>query len=117
MNIVRYDGTEFFDYAHYWVENDINIFIGGRMTGKTYSFGERAVPFVEYEYTSGLFTRRFGKRVYEFSTRMLPYRRGDVLSFIRIKDFQEWHSDVLDRILELQDLTEIKSFGRYDNGD
>ena len=25
MNIVRYDGKEYFDYAKYWVAHDINI--------------------------------------------------------------------------------------------
>ena len=37
MNIVHYKGHEYFDYMKYYNPSDINIFIGGRCTGKTFS--------------------------------------------------------------------------------
>lgn len=50
MNIVIYDGKEYFDYAKYWVKNDLNVFVGGRMTGKTFSLANAGIDTEEYEY-------------------------------------------------------------------
>lgn len=55
MNIVYYKGHDYFDYIKYYNPNDINIFIGGRCTGKTFSISKyRGICEVEeFEYKVG----------------------------------------------------------------
>lgn len=113
MNIVRYEGKEYFDYAKYWVDDDINIFIGGRMTGKTYSLYKRGIVNCEYDYNLGIFTRRYGKHNYPYCVNLLPYTKGIILSFISIEDYQEWHSNILNYLVRLSDMTYIRLSRRF----
>ena len=68
MNIVHYKGRDYFDYMKYYNPNDINIFIGGRGTGKTFSIlNYRAIFEVEeFEYkVGGGGTKYFFNSLYE----------------------------------------------------
>ena len=62
MNIVYYKGNGYCDYMKYYNPNDINIFIGNRGTGKTFSFMHSKYRYdineFEYHYTKqgGFFT-------------------------------------------------------------
>lgn len=68
MNIVYYKGHDYFDYMKYYNPNDINIFIGGRCTGKTFSILHyRGICEVEeFEYkVGGSGTKYFFTSLYE----------------------------------------------------
>ena len=96
MNIVYYKGNYYFDYMKYYNPNDINIFIGGRGTGKTFSI-LKYVGFdeaVEYEYYEGInggknfLIHRGEKGV--LSKLDSPYMKlhiGAIYTFIRMEDF------------------------------
>lgn len=100
MNIVYYKGHEYFDYMKYYDPNDINIFIGARCTGKTYSIDEynkyhflcEENYITEYEYrvtSSGIkfFIVKLNKPV-PIKLSDLRLIVGDVYSFLRLVDFE-----------------------------
>ena len=113
MNIVRYDGKEHFDYAKYWVADDINIFIGGRGTGKSYSIAKHEINCGEYEYAMSSFIRYYKGYNYPYSIMTVPYAGGVILSFISLCDFQKWYSSMCDNINSLIKMTEIKLSRRF----
>lgn len=94
MNIVHYKGKCYFDYMKYYNPNDINIFIGGRGTGKTFSFMHSKYRYevneFEYHYSKqgGFFTWRgeFGDD-YARLSKDVPLMRGAIYSFLRMEDF------------------------------
>lgn len=101
MNIVYYKGHDYFDYMKYYNPNDINIFIGGRGTGKTYSiYKDNKTHFLsednyakEYEYrVSSDNIKFFVVKINKISviTRLsnLKLKIGDVYSFLRLEDFE-----------------------------
>lgn len=94
MNIVYYKGHGYFDYMKYYNPNDVNIFIGGRCTGKTYSFSKSKYKYAgnEFEYhkdkNKGYFTwwGEFGDD-YKRSLKDVPIMRGSIYTFISMEDF------------------------------
>lgn len=114
MNIVKYNGHGYFDYAHYWTRDDINIFIGGRGTGKTYSINKAGIVHAEYNYNLGIFMRAYNKHDYPYCINLLPYANGIILSFITLHDYQEWYSFMCDYINKLINMTEIKTWRAVD---
>ena len=94
MNIVHYKGNCYFDYMKYYNPNDVNIFIGGRGTGKTYSFRKSKYKYDVNEFVfhktkhGGYFTwwGEFGDD-YERSLKDVPIIIGSIYSFISMKDF------------------------------
>lgn len=94
MNIVHYKGNAYFDYMKYYDPNDINIFIGGRGTGKTFSFMRSKYRYevneFEYHYSKqgGFFTwwGEFGDD-YARLPKDAPLMRGSIYSFLRMEDF------------------------------
>lgn len=96
MNIVHYKGDDYFDYMKYYNPNDINIFIGGRCTGKTFSILRyRSICEVEeFEYkVSGSGTKYFLLH-YTKKGILLPIvqtnmrlKIGAVYTFLRMEDF------------------------------
>ena len=84
----------------YYNPNDINIFIGGRGTGKTYSINkDNKVHFFsednyvkEYEYRESDNTKFFVCKVNKLSfittLSNLKLKIGNVYSFLRLEDFE-----------------------------
>lgn len=94
MNTVHYKGHDYFDYMKYYNPNDINIFIGGRGTGKTFSFMHSKYRYdvkeFEYHYTKqgGFFTwwGNFGIH-YARLPKDVPLIKGSIYSFLCKEDF------------------------------
>ena len=94
MNIVYYKGHEYFNYMKYYNQNDVNVFIGGRGTGKTYSFRKSMHYYEvnEFEYCKtkdgGYFMwwGEFGDD-YKSVAKNVPLMRGSIYSFISMEDF------------------------------
>lgn len=94
MNIVYYKGHDYFDYMKYYNPNDVNIFIGGRCTGKTYSFRKSKYRYAvnEFEYCknkNGGYFKWWGEfgDDYKRSLKDVPIMIGSIYSFISMKDF------------------------------
>lgn len=100
MNIVYYKGHDYFDYMKYYNPNDVNVFIGGRGTGKTYSINkDNKVHFLsednyvkEYEYRESdnikFFVGKVNKLSFITTLSNLKLKIGDVYSFLRLEDFE-----------------------------
>ena len=94
MNIVHYKGHDYFNYMKYYNPNDVNVFIGGRRTGKTFSFMHSKYRYevneFEYHYSKqgGLFTwcGEFGDD-YKRSLIDVPIMIGSIYSCIAMEDF------------------------------
>ena len=94
MNIVHYKGNCYFDYMKYYNPNDVNIFIGGRGTGKTYSFMKSKYKYEvnEFEYCKVKNDRyfrwwgQFGDD-YKRLLKDVPIMIGSIYSFISMEDF------------------------------
>ena len=96
MNIVYYKGNGYFDYMKYYNPNDVNIFIGGRCTGKTFSISNyRGICEVEeFEYHVGASGTKYFLLHYTKKGVIVPleqpYMRlqiGAVYTFLRMEDF------------------------------
>ena len=100
MNIVHYKGHDYFNYMKYYKSNDVNIFIGGRCTGKTYSIDEynkyhflcEENYITEYEYRVSSCGRKFFivklNKPIPIKLSDLSVITGDVYSFLRFEDFE-----------------------------
>lgn len=94
MNIVYYKGHDYFDYMKYYNPNDVNVFIGGRGTGKTYSFRKSKYKYVvnEFEYHKDkyggyfMWWGEFGDD-YKSISKDVPIMRGSIYSFVSMEDF------------------------------
>lgn len=99
MNIVHYKGHDYFNYMKYYNPNDVNVFIGGRCTGKTYSIDEynkyhflcvdNYITEYEYRVSCGIkfFIVKLNKPV-PIKLLDLRFIIGDVYSFLRLEDFE-----------------------------
>lgn len=95
MNIVYYKGNCYFDYMKYYNPNDINIFIGGRCTGKTFSISHytgcnEVKEFEFYESFSGekyLIEYKKNGVVNHSIKSYIRLHIGAVYSFLRMEDF------------------------------
>ncbi len=103
MNIVynKSKNNKIIDYMKYYKPNNINIFIGGRCTGKTYSIDE----YNKYHFLSEeCYVKEFEYRVSSDNIKFfivkinnipvpiklsnLRLNLGDVYSFLRLEDFE-----------------------------
>lgn len=94
MNIVHYKGHDYFNYMKYYDPNDINIFIGGRGTGKTYSFRKSKYKydvneFEYHKYKNGGYFMWWGEfgDDYKRTVKYVPIIIGSIYSFISMEDF------------------------------
>ena len=96
MNIVYYKGHEYFNYMKYYNPNDINIFIGGRGTGKTFSISHYmdCCEIKEYEFMESPIGIKYFLLHYTKKGNLLPIvqtnmwlKIGAVYTFLRMEDF------------------------------
>ena len=96
MNIVYYKGHDYFDYMKYYNPNDINIFIGGRGTGKTFSISKYMdyCEIKEYEFMESSTGTKYFLFHYTKKGNLLPieqtYMRlkiGAIYTFLYMEDF------------------------------
>lgn len=96
MNIVYYKGNDHFDYMKYYNPNDVNIFIGGRFTGKTFSIVHYKGIFEvkEFEYYVSVSGTKYFLLHYNKKRILAPlvqsnmiFQIGAVYTFIRMEDF------------------------------
>lgn len=97
MNIVHYKGNGYFNYMYYYNPNDINIFIGGRCTGKSFSISQyRGIGGLEeFEYyisDSGakyFLLHRYNKKgvLIPLQQPFIRLQYGAVYTFLRMEDF------------------------------
>lgn len=96
MNIVYYKGHDYFDYMKYYDQNDINIFIGGRCTGKSFSILQYIGIYglEEFEYHVGesgakyFLIHRYKKgTLIPLVQPFIRLQYGAVYTFLRMEDF------------------------------
>lgn len=97
MNIVYYKGHDYFNYMKYYDPNDINIFIGGRCTGKSFSILQHMgiCGLEEFEYHVGESgAKYFLLHSYNKKGMLIPLEQpfirlqyDAVYTFLRMEDF------------------------------
>lgn len=99
MNIVYYKGINYFDYMKYYEPNDINIFIGNRGTGKTYSVYKnkynKYIMTLDYDAENNMFMHRdFRGRYIPYNLYNVPFARGFIYNFIRFEDYLKLKEEI-----------------------
>ena len=99
MNIVHYKGHEYFNYMKYYDPNDINIFIGGRGTGKTYSVHKnkyyKYIMQIDYDVENNIFIHRdWHGRYVTYKLCDVPVARGFIFNFIHIEDYLKLKEEI-----------------------
>lgn len=99
MNIVHYKGNEYFNYMKYYDPNDINIFIGGRGTGKTYSKHKnkyyKYMMQIDYDGENNIFIHcDWQGRYVTYKLCDVPVARGFIFNFIRFEDYLKLKEEI-----------------------
>lgn len=81
MRIIIYKGYEYKDYTKYYDKNQINIIIGARHTGKSYSFIQSNSEIANIEIIS------FGANVEACMYRRFSYDKRDLLYWFSVHEY------------------------------
>lgn len=98
MRKIIYNGYEFADYGNHYDPNQINVVIGARMTGKTFSMGMHNIHipniqvYGESDNLTAILYRDYlhNRDSYEYTFRETDYyeiKRGTVIECINKKQF------------------------------